>query len=183
MCGARGGRRVISMSRRRRRRRRRRAFCLGRAICRERRVIANGVFTSSARVYLDSRARARNSEAYRFRPPICPSPDCFSVAPSCVKRRVLFSRLLSLPRPSEPKPCSSLSLSLSLSLVRRRDAAIERCRFEAAAPPMRRTWTSPKRNKLQIRSLLPGASAGVGLSLRQRADRVATPLDGVAMPP
>jgi len=116
MCGARGGRRVISMSRRRRRRRRRRrAFCLGRAICRERRVIANGVFTSSARVYLDSRARARNSEAYRFRPPICPSPDCFSVAPSCVKRRVLFSRLLSLPRPSEPKPCSSLSLSLSRS--------------------------------------------------------------------
>lgn len=32
-------------------------------------------------------------------------------------------------------------------------------RADLAAAPMRRTWTSPKRNKLQIRSLLPRSRA------------------------
>lgn len=33
---------------------------------------------------------------------------------------------------------------------------------DLAAAPMRHTWTSPKRNKLQIRSLLPRARTGHG---------------------
>lgn len=80
-----------------------------------------------------------------------PTLDCFSPPVRYVASRCFFFFFLFPPAPL-------LLLFFGSSWERARCASIGG-RADLAAAPMRRTWTSPKRNKLQIRSLLPRSRA------------------------